>query len=59
MVRMLTDMKVLYPLFVVGDVRLNPVPQRVEFIRAELAIHAAPFNSVFARGFTDDEAISR
>ena len=58
MVGMLTDMEVLYPLFVVGHVSLYPVPQRVKFIRAELAIHAAPFNSVFARRFTDDEPIS-
>ena len=32
MVGMLTNMQVLYPLFVVGDVSLNSVPQRVEFI---------------------------
>jgi hypothetical protein len=55
----LTDMEVLNPLFTSGEVRFYTIPQRIKGRRIELAIYAAPFNRVLARGLSDDKSIRR
>ena len=59
MVGVLTHVQVLDPLLVIGNVSLDAIPERVEFIGGEFAVHATPFYGILARGLPNDKPISR